>query len=185
MNVKELSLTIINSVDKIQDLRYITYEDLIKIKGIGISKASSLLASIELGNRINTKISSLDNLIFTETTDIYEYYRNKIGFNKQESFCTVYLDSKNMVIKEKELFKGTLNFSMVHPREVFSEAYALGAVAIICVHNHPSGKVKPSSEDIKLTNRIIEVGNIMGIKVLDHIIIGSDKYYSFLENGDM
>ena len=176
---------IISSVSTIQELRYITYEDLIKIKGVGMSKACSLLASIELGNRINTKINNLNNIKFEDVNIVYEYYKNKIGYLKQEVFCVVYLDSKNMIIKEKELFKGTLNFSMVHPREIFKEAYIVDAVSIILIHNHPSGKVLPSKDDISLTKRVIEVGNIMGIKVLDHLIIGTNKYYSFLENGDI
>ena len=90
-----------------------------------------------------------------------------------------------MIIKEKELFRGTLNHSMVHPREVFKEAYVIGAVSIICIHNHPSGKVLPSKDDINLTKRLISIGELMGIKVLDHLIIGSDNYYSFLMNGDI
>lgn len=90
-----------------------------------------------------------------------------------------------MIIKEKELFRGTLNYSMVHPREVFKEAYILGAVSIICIHNHPSGKVEPSKDDINLTKRLISVGDLMGIKVIDHLIIGSNSYYSFLKNGDI
>ena len=185
INVKEISNMIISSVSNIQELRYITYEDLVKIKGVGMSKACSLLASIELGNRINTKINNLNNIKFDDVSLVYEYYKNKIGYLKQEVFCVVYLDSKNMIIKEKELFKGTLNFSMVHPREVFKESYIVGAVSIILIHNHPSGKVLPSRDDINLTKRMIEVGNIMGIKVLDHLIIGTNKYYSFLENGDI
>ena len=90
-----------------------------------------------------------------------------------------------MIIKEKELFRGTLNSSLVHPREVFKEAYILGAVSIICVHNHPSGKVLPSKDDLNVTRRLVSVGDVMGVKVLDHVIIGKDKYYSFLENGDI
>ena len=185
INVKEISNMIISSVSTIQELRYISYEDLIKIKGVGMSKACSLLASIELGNRINTKINTLNNIKFEDINMVYEYFKNKIGYLKQEVFCVVYLDSKNMIIKEKELFKGTLNFSMVHPREIFKEAYTVDAVSIILIHNHPSGRVLPSKDDISLTKRVIEVGNIMGIKVLDHLIIGTSKYYSFLENGDI
>ena len=185
VNVKELSSIILNSLNNIQDLRYITLEDLTKINGIGVSKATTLLAAIELGNRINTKVSSINNIRFDDMNTVYEYYKNKIGYSKQEVFCVVYLDAKNMIIKEKELFRGTLNSSLVHPREVFKEAYILGAVSIICVHNHPSGKILPSRDDINVTKRLISVGEVMGVKVLDHIIIGKDKYYSFLENGDM
>ena len=185
INVKELSSIILNSVNNIQDLRYIRLEDLTKINGIGISKASTLLAAIELGNRINTKISSINNIKFNDMNMVFEYYKDKIGYSKQEVFCVVYLDAKNMIIKEKELFRGTLNSSLVHPREVFTEAYILGAVSIICVHNHPSGRILPSKDDFNATKRLISVGEVMGVKVLDHIIVGKDKYYSFLENGDM
>ena len=176
---------ILNLKDNIFELRNITYEDLIKIKGIGLSKAAAILSAIELGNRINMKTNILNNMIFKNTKDIYEYYRNKIGFNKQESFHAVYLDSKNMIIKEKELFKGTLDSSMVHPREIFKEAYNLDSSKIICVHNHPSGNTLPSKEDIYLTKRLEEIGKMMGIKILDHIIIGQNNYYSFFENGDI
>ena len=89
------------------------------------------------------------------------------------------------MIEEKLLFIGTVNYSLVHPRDIFKEAYLLNATGIICVHNHPSGEVKPSKEDISLTNRLKEIGLLLGIKVIDHIIIGDDRYYSFLENGKM
>ena len=185
MNVKDISNLILSSITNIQDLRYITLEDLTKIKGIGISKACSLLASIELGNRINTKIDNLNNVKLTDVNIVYEYYKNKIGYLKQEVFCVVYLDSKNMILKEKELFRGTLNHSIVYPREIFKEVYIIGATSVILIHNHPSGKVLPSKDDINLTKRIISVGDIMDIKVLDHLIISSTNYYSFLENGDI
>lgn len=185
INVKELSNIILSKINNIQELRYITYEDLIKINGIGLSKACSILAAIELGNRINTKISSLNNVKFEDTNMVYEYFKNKIGYNKQETFSCVYLDAKNMIIKEKELFKGTLNYSLVHPREIFKEAYSLGAVSIICVHNHPSGKVFPSKEDINLTKRLVSIGELMGVKIIDHLIVSSNNYYSFLKNGDI
>lgn len=158
---------------------------MVKINGIGNSKACTLLAAIELGNRINTKILSLNNIKFTSADTIYEYYKNKIGYDKQEHFCCVYLDAKNTIIKEKELFKGTLNHSMVHPREVFKEAYNINAVSIICIHNHPSGRVFPSKDDLNLTKKLVSIGELMGVKILDHLIIGSDNYYSFFENGDI
>lgn len=184
-SVKVMATNLMKQITKIQDLRYMKYEDLIKIKGIGISKACSLLAAIELGNRINTKIDSLNNLSFTSTDLVYEYYRTKIGYTNQEQFYCVYLDSRNSIIKDKLLFIGTVNYSMVHPREVFKEAYLLGAVSLICVHNHPTGNTEPSKNDLNLTKNLISVGNILGIKVLDHIIIGQNSYYSFLENGNI
>lgn len=87
------------------------------------------------------------------------------------------------VLKEKLLFVGTVNHSMVHPRDIFKEAYLLNATAVICVHNHPSGDVRPSIEDINVTQRLNQIGILMGIKLVDHVIIGENKYYSFLENG--
>lgn len=185
MSVKLVSANLLKNVNKIQDLKNIQYEELIKIKGIGISKACTILAAIELGNRINTKVDNINNIAFTSTDIVYEYYKNKIGFNSQENFYCVYLDSKNTIIKDKLLFIGTLNYSMVHPREIFKEAYLIGSSSIICIHNHPSGNVIPSREDFDLTKRLKEVGDLLGVRVLDHIIIGQSKYYSFLENGDI
>ena len=184
MNVKEISEVLLSRY-RLQDLRYITLPELLKIKGIGISKACSLLSSIELANRLNMKIESLDNTIFESTNDVYEYFKAKIGYEIQEVFYVVYLEAKNMIIKSKELFKGTLNTSLVHPREIFKEAYLSSAVSVILVHNHPSGSVVPSSADYKLTKRIIEAGDLLGIKVVDHIVVSRKSYYSFYENGDI
>lgn len=185
ISVNELANTILKKLNKFSDLKYITFEELISIKGIGVSKSCTLLATIELAKRINTKVESINNISFTSADIVYEYFKNKIGYKKQEEFYAIYLDSRNIIIKEKQLFVGTINYSMVHPREVFKEAYLLSAVSIICIHNHPTGNIEPSKEDINITNNLISVGKILGIKVLDHIIIGPDKYYSFLENGDI
>ena len=95
------------------------------------------------------------------------------------------MDTNKVVICEKLIFIGTLDYSVVHPREVFKEAILVSASSIICIHNHPSGNVVPSKNDIEITNRLISVGELLGIKVIDHVIIGSDKYYSFLENGNI
>ena len=95
------------------------------------------------------------------------------------------MDSNKVVISEKLLFIGTLDHSLVHPREVFKEAISVSASSIICIHNHPSGNVFPSRNDLDITKKLVEIGNMFGIKVVDHVIIGSDKYYSFLENDDM
>lgn len=184
-SVKDLSNLLFKEIKNIKYLNDITLDELLKIKGFGISKASSLLACIELGKRINNKIDNINDMKFTNPNIIYEYYKNKIGHKKQEYFYTIYLDSSKRIIKEKLLFIGTINQSIVHPREVFKEAYLCDATSIICVHNHPSGSIFPSKEDIKLTKKLIEIGNTFGIAINDHIIIASNKYYSFYENGDM
>ena len=116
---------------------------------------------------------------------MYKFYKDKIGDKKQEYFYCVYLDNQKRVIEDKLLFIGTINYSVVHPREIFKEAYTLGASAIICVHNHPGGNPLPSKQDLDVTNNLIEVGKVLGIKVVDHIIVCKEKYYSFLENNDI
>lgn len=183
LSSKDIARIILNRY-KIDELLSITYEELIQIKGIGISKSCSILASIELTKRLilNNDIKSIS---IKNTKDIYNYYKNKIGLKKQECFYVIYLDTKNTIIKDKLLFIGTVNFSMVHPREIFKYAYILSATSIICIHNHPSGNTLPSNEDYNLTNRLKQVGNLLGINVLDHIIISKNNYYSFKENGDI
>ena len=103
----------------------------------------------------------------------------------QEYFYVVYLDIRNKIIKDKLLFIGTANYSTVHPRDIFKEAYLNGAISIVVIHNHPSGEVLPSKNDLETTKQLVAVGNLLGIKVMDHIIIGENKYYSFCENGDI
>ena len=161
------------------------YQELLKIKGIGNAKACILLALIELSNRMNQSINTLNNKKFNNPEIIFDYYKNKFQNEMQENFYCVYLDKKKRIIESKLLFKGTLDRSVVHPREIFKEAYLLSASSLICIHNHPSGSIEPSSEDLFLTKMLKEIGEIMGIKVEDHIIIGKEKYYSFFENGDI
>ena len=184
-SAKELSTILIKEIDGIKNLNNINYEKLNKIKGIGMAKACEILASIELGKRINKKISSISNIKLTSTSLVYDYYKPILSCKKQEYFYCVYLDNAKKVIKDKLLFIGTINYSVVHPREVFKEAYLLSASSIICVHNHPAGNILPSKQDIDLTNNLVQIGNLLGIKVLDHVIVGENNYYSFLENGDM
>ena len=116
---------------------------------------------------------------------MYKYYKEKLCDKKQEYFYCVYLDNSKRIIQDKLLFIGTINYSLVHPREVFKEAYLLGASAIICVHNHPSGNPLPSKQDYDVTTNLVKVGDLLGIKILDHIIICKNNYYSFLENNDI
>lgn len=182
-SVKVLASNILKTLDDIKDLKDINLQTLINIKGIGEAKACELLAAIELGNRINKKINSINQIKITSSTSIYEYYKSILEEKKQEYFYCVYLDTKNHILKDKLLFIGTINESLIHPREIFKEAYLLSASSIICIHNHPAGSVEPSKSDIITTNQIKESGKLLGIKLLDHIIIGKDNYYSFNDNG--
>lgn len=182
-SVKSLANNILKELDSINDLKEMTFERLTKIKGIKQAKACELLASIELGRRLNKKISNINQIKIVDSTSVFEYYKNVLMDIKQEHFYCVYLNTKNEIIKDKLLFVGTINESLVHPREIFKEAYLLSASSIICIHNHPTGNTSPSKNDILITEQLKEVGLILGIKLLDHIIIGKDGYYSFMDSG--
>lgn len=181
MSVKILANNILSKIRKISDLTDISINKLIEIKGVGKTKAIELLAAIELGKRVYFDNSD-SNISFTDASSIYNYYRIKVYNKKQEYFYVVYLDNKKNFIIDKKLFIGTINMSVVHPREIFKEAYLNSASYIVCLHNHPSGDPLPSKEDINLTNRILEISKIVAIPLLDHIIIGKNTYYSFYEN---
>ena len=181
---KELACKLLKNFS-LQDLRKCQYEQLIKIKGIGSVKACELLATIELGKRLYQHCYDIKNVKINSPDLVYQYYKDKLANEEQECFYCIYLDNQKRVINAKQLFVGTLNYSMVHPREVFKTSYLYGATAIICLHNHPSGNPLPSIQDYELTDRLIKIGQILDISVVDHIIIGNKKYYSFKENGDI
>lgn len=182
---KSLSNDVLSKVTSIQELKNITLEELIEIKGIGKKKAATLLAAFELGSRIYREVPSILYKTIYNAEDVYHYFYGICNGIKQEHFYCLYLDAKKRVIANKLLFIGTMNYSLVHPREVFREAYMHHAISIVCVHNHPSGDVTPSRADIDLTKRMVEIGNLLGIGVDDHVIVGNGEYYSFFEDGKM
>lgn len=184
-SAKDLASLILSNISHISELKNMNYQRLINIKGIGISKASKILALIELSKRMNTKIDTLINKKANNSKLIYEYFKDKLKDEKQEYFYCLYLDTKKNIIENKLLYIGTINQTLIHPRDIFKEAYILSASSIICIHNHPSGSTIPSKEDLIMTKNIKEIGSIMGIEVIDHIIIGKNNYYSFFENGDI
>lgn len=184
-SVKDLANIILSQCDGLSNLSKHNFTSLVKIPGIKSSKACIIIALNEIINRSKQIIKDLNGIKITNAKLVYEYFKNILDEQSQECFYCLYLDNSKKVINDKLLFKGTLNYSLVHPREVFKEAYILSASAIICIHNHPSGNVYPSKQDIEITENLVTLGNIHGIKVLDHIIIGKDKYYSFLENNDI
>mgnify|MGYP004448090455 FL=1 len=184
-SAKDLAISVLSKINHISELKDINYQNLISIKGIGISKATKILSLIELSKRINAKLETLNNIKANNSRVIYEYFKDKLMDEKQEYFYCLYLNNKKRIIKNKLLYIGTINQTLIHPRDIFKEAYLLSASAIICIHNHPSGNTAPSKEDIMMTKNLKEVGLIMGINVVDHIIIGKNSYYSFFENGDI
>jgi len=157
-----------------------TPESLNKYHGISNAKAATLLAAVELGKRISTTKAE-DTFKITSPQDVSALVMEDMRYYKKEYFKIILLDTKNKVIDIITISIGSLNSSIVHPREVFLEAVKKSSASIVLLHNHPSGEVQPSREDINITQRLIKAGEIMGIKVLDHIIIGDGKYLSFKE----
>ena len=178
-NVKEISIELLREY-AISDFKDISLNKLIKVKGIGEVKAIELLAAIELGKRIyrptNKKLIQLEN-----PKKIFLAVKNLFQDATQEHFYALYFNTKRQLISKKLLFIGTINESVVHPREIFKEAYRLSAAYIICLHNHPSNDTTPSHADINFTEQIIKTGQIQGIPIIDHLIIGQDNFYSFYE----
>ena len=179
-SVKNLSSLILSNIKDIKDLKNITINFLTKINGIGKVKAIELLSSLELGKRVYY-VQNKENIKLNNSKKIYEYFKDLFTYEKQENFYAIYLDSKSKLISYKLLFKGTLNTSCVHPREVFKYAVLESAASIIVMHNHPSGDSTPSKEDQDLTNKLFEIGSTMAIPVVDHIIFGNNEYFSFYE----
>lgn len=181
-NVLMLSMNILKEIKKLENIKEISYEKLIKIKGIGKAKAISILAISELSKRIYYENEIQEKEKYTTPEVIYQKNKYLFDNKKQEYFYCLYLNSKKELIERKLLFMGTINKSVVHPREVFKEAYQNSASSIICMHNHPSGDPSPSSEDIILTEALMQIGKINQIPVVDHIIFTEKEYYSFYEN---
>jgi|SRR3989344_1069290 len=162
---------------KYENLSKCSLKELQSIKGIGKVKASQILAIFELNKRISL---SNKKQIIKSAKDVFNYSFLKLNKDK-ENFMVLYLDTKNKIIKDEIISIGTLNSSLVHPREVFKNAIKESANSIILVHNHPSGDPKPSEEDKRITKIIFNAGEMLSIKVLDHVIIGDNKWFSFRE----
>lgn len=156
-------------------------KELLAIPGIGPAKAAEVKAAIELGRRYQKP--SLAGASFCASQDVADYYRPRLKDIKQEYFRCLLLDTKNRIIRDEPVSAGTLSASLVHPRETFKAAVRESAAAVIFVHNHPSGDARPSQEDILLTRRLVQAGDLLGIRVLDHVIVGDGGHYSFRDSG--
>ena len=154
-------------------------KQLMDIKGIGIAKACKLIAAFELSKRVNS--GKICEKVIKNPSDIANYYIEKLKDFQKEYFIAVFLNSKNKIIKDEIISIGTLNSSLVHPREVFKEAIKNSANSVILVHNHPSGNIEPSEEDYRVNKVLVETGNLVGIKVLDHLIVGNGEWKSCLD----
>lgn len=179
-SVKTLSSNILSSIKDISDLKNLNINTLTKIKGIGLVKAITLLSALELGKRVYY-YKEKQSVKLNNSNVIYEYFKDIFINEKQENFYSIYLDSKSKLITYRLLFKGTINKSVVHPREVFKYAFLESASSIIVIHNHPSGDSTPSKEDEQTTLSLIKAGSLIGIPIIDHIVFGNNNYFSFYE----
>ncbi|MEH7273199.1 RadC family protein [Neobacillus vireti] len=181
-SVLQLSNRLLTNFEGLRLLKAATLEEMTQIKGIGQAKAIQILAAVEIGRRI-ANLNYTDRYVIRSPEDGANYVMNDMRFLSQEHFVCLYLNTKNQVLHKQTIFIGSLNASIVHPREVFREALKRSAASIICLHNHPSGDPAPSREDIEVTKRLVECGKMIGIDVLDHLIIGENKFVSLKEKG--
>ena len=178
-NVVELSYRIIHSVGGLNGLFKASAKELMELKGVKEAKATQILAMCELYKRF--KVSELTQIKISKPSDVAKLVLDELRMLRQEVLILINLDTKNKVISKKEIFKGGLNSSLVHPREIFKEAVKDSAASIIICHNHPSGDPTPSRDDINITTRLKECGKMMGIELLDHLIIGDNRFISLKE----
>lgn len=177
LSVVELSKKVLYQLESLEDLKSLTYEELLKIKGIKHAKATTLLAAIELGYRLST-FKRETKIKITSPFDVYHLLVHDIAHLDQENFIVIYLNVKSEILKKETLYIGTINQMTIHPREIFKKAIQLSAAAMIFVHNHPSGDSEPSKADIRATEHLQKTSEVMGIDLIDHIIIGHHEFYS-------
>ncbi|GAA4705104.1 RadC family protein [Brevibacillus fulvus] len=180
----ELAQTLLATFGDLRGLAQASTEELMQIKGIGQVKSLELLAAMELGRRITAKsVLSARRTSIRLPRDVAELMIPEMSHLNQEHFVCLFLNTKNHVIGKQTIFVGSLDASIVHPREVFREAIKRSSASLICLHNHPSGDPSPSREDIAVTRTLREAGDLVGISLLDHIIIGDGRYVSLKEQG--
>ena len=180
-NVLELSKNLLKE-NNLKLLSRKRINALMRIFGIGQSKACQIVSCFELGRRLASFKDTRDNSI-NNVRDVVKLFSPDMSYLKKEHFKGIFLDSRKKIIKDETIFIGSLNASIIHPREIFQAAFEEGAAAIILLHNHPSGDPKPSDDDVEITTQLVEAGKILGIEVIDHIIIGHNRYFSFKEKG--
>jgi DNA repair protein RadC len=178
----DLAMEMLNSFRDLSRIENASLREFASFKGIGNAKVAQLKAAFELGRRLLEKTHEKGSA-FSSGRDVYVYYCRRLKNLKKEIFHCVLLDAKNRLLKDIRVSEGTLTNSLIHPREAFKDAIKESAASVIFVHNHPSGDPSPSREDIIITERLVDTGEIVGIKVLDHVIIGDDTYASMMEMG--
>ena len=178
-SVTELSNRILKRIGGVKNLKNMTINTLTKIEGIKLGKALSILASFELAKRA---LKNDEHIKFKNTIDMYNYIKNDFLYELQEKFIILLFDKQFKLIKKCEVFKGTIDAVNVYPREIFKEALKENASFIVLAHNHPGGEVMPSIQDDEITKILVKNGQLIGIKVIDHLIVTPNSYFSYYEN---
>ncbi len=180
----QVGIDLLQQLGGLQGLANRGVQELCDVPGIGPAKVAQIKAAIELGKRVlSTPLTT--GTVITQSQTVFHHYYPLLRDFRREVFKVILLDAKHAVIRERTVSEGSLTSSLVHPREVFNEAVRESAAAVIFLHNHPSGDPKPSQEDRALTARLQEAGEILGVRVLDHVIIGDGRYTSFADEGWM
>lgn len=177
-----LAQRVLQESDGLRNLVDLSLEELIRIRGIGPAKALQIQAGIELGRRL-ASARLRETATIRSPQDAADLLMEEMRYLRKEHFVCLFLNTKNHVIGRETLSIGSLNASIVHPREVFLAAVKRSSASIICAHNHPSGDPTPSREDLEMTRRLAEAGRILGVEVLDHLVIGDKGYVSLKEQG--
>ena len=178
----DLAKTILNRYGDLHSLSQLDFKKLFQLKGIGPAKAVTLAACFEVARRI-AALPNKQKIKITSPEIVFQKFGSQMGALKKEIFKILLLNSANVLIRDYKVTEGTLNASLVHPREVFYPAITDSAASVILLHNHPSGETKPSLEDRNITRQLVSSGKLLDIPVLDHIIISEDGYFSFKEEG--
>jgi len=158
-------------------------EELAQVRGIGLAKAAQIMAAFELANRVDGYSEGKTRPVVKTPEDVTALVRGRLKGKQKEYFLALLLDTRNQLIRVAEISVGSLDSSIVHPREVFKEAVSASAASVIFAHNHPSGDTEASEDDVQLTKRLVAAGEIMGIDVLDHVIIGGEAFRSLKREG--
>jgi DNA repair protein RadC len=180
----DLAMEMLDSLKNLKNIESASIKELASFKGIGNAKAAQIKAAFELGKRLFME-RDVKGPVFSSSNDVYSYYYPLVrGLKKEILFCAM-LDAKNRIFRDYRVSEGTLTNSLIHPREAFKNAIKESAASVIFIHNHPSGDPAPSREDIAITERLMQTGEIVGIKVLDHVIIGDSRHISLMDDGYM
>jgi DNA repair protein RadC len=178
----DLARELLDQYESLQKLFSRSPSELMKVKGIGSAKAATLSAAFELARRIQSQKSGA-KVSFKRSAEVFEHYLPLMRDLRKEVFKVLLLNRANRLIKEVTISEGTLEASIVHPRDVFREALLEPAAGVILIHNHPSGNASPSEEDLRITKQLVEAGRLLGIKVYDHIILAGESYRSLADDG--